>query len=256
MDLPPAPRAHLVHDCVKSTRACPGPPDRAHRPRRARPATGGAGERSPSDRPIRAHWPAADTFWILEGLEQRVGPRAVAYAGSLVRDDGPVRWQLTHDSDQLVELDWTTLAPALSALGHPARLLILQLIARGEATTAADLADTPGSGRRVRSTITSVSSSVPAGCARPRRAGTRCRPSVWSRCWSSWPPAPPDPQVDCALRQDGPMDLLEIAMIGIAVIYGWPSSSSSGRSSSRSAISGPTRRPCWRTCSPSWTRTS
>ena len=80
------------------------------------------------------------------GLEQRVGPRAIAYAGSLARDDGPVRWQLTHDSDQLLELDWTALAPALGALGHPARLRILQLIARGEAATAADLADTPGLG--------------------------------------------------------------------------------------------------------------
>ena len=99
----------------------------------------------PSGEP-EAVGPAADTFWVLEGLEQRVGRRAIAYAGSLVRDDGPVRWQLTHDTDQLMELDWTTLAPALSALGHPARLLILQLIARGEATTAADLADTPGLG--------------------------------------------------------------------------------------------------------------
>jgi len=90
--------------------------------------------------------PGADTFWILEGLEQRVGPRAVAYSGSLVVDGGPVRWQLTRDTDQLVELDWTGLAPALSALGHPARLRILQLVARGKATTAADLADTPGLG--------------------------------------------------------------------------------------------------------------
>ncbi|HEY5787059.1 MAG TPA: helix-turn-helix domain-containing protein [Microlunatus sp.] len=88
----------------------------------------------------------ADTFWILEGLEQRVGPRAVAYAGSFALDGGPVRWQLTRDSDQLMELDWTSLAPALSALGHPARLRILQLIARGQATTAADLSDTPGLG--------------------------------------------------------------------------------------------------------------
>jgi hypothetical protein len=71
----------------------------------------------PSDRSEPAGT-ATDTFWILEGLEQRVGPRAVVYAGSVVRDDGPVRWQLTLDSDQLLELDWTTLAPALSALGH------------------------------------------------------------------------------------------------------------------------------------------
>ncbi len=102
-----------------------------------------------SEQPIDRSEPTgatADTFWIIDGLEQRVGPRAVAYAGSLVRDDGPVRWQLTHDSEQLVELDWTTLAPALSALGHPARLRILQLIARREADTAADLADTKGLG--------------------------------------------------------------------------------------------------------------
>lgn len=86
------------------------------------------------------------TFWILDGLETRVGPRAVAYAGSLRVDDGPVRWQLTHDTGQLLDQDWTALAPALSALGHPARLRILQLVARGEAATAADLADTSGLG--------------------------------------------------------------------------------------------------------------
>ena len=45
--------------------------------------------------------PPADTFWILDGLEQRVGPRAVAYAGSLVTEDGPVRWQLTLDSEHV-----------------------------------------------------------------------------------------------------------------------------------------------------------
>ena len=41
-----------------------------------------------------------------------------------------------------------------------------------------------------------------------------------------------------------------------AVSCGWPSSSCSARSCSRSATSGPTRRPCWRRCSPSWTPTS
>ena len=90
--------------------------------------------------------PDADTFWVLVGLEERHGPRAVAYAGSLEVDGDPVRWQLTHDTDQLLDQDWTALAPALGALGHPARLRILQLVARGEATAAADLADTPGLG--------------------------------------------------------------------------------------------------------------
>lgn len=87
-----------------------------------------------------------DVFWVLEGLERRHGAQAVTYAGSLVVDGGPVRWQRGHDTEQLLELDWTALAPALSALGHPARLHILQLIARGEATTAADLAGRPGLG--------------------------------------------------------------------------------------------------------------
>lgn len=87
-----------------------------------------------------------DTFWILDGLEERYGRRAVAYAGSVSVDGAPVRWQLTHDSIKLFELDWTTLAPALGALGHPVRLRILQVIARGEAATAADLANTPSLG--------------------------------------------------------------------------------------------------------------
>lgn len=101
-----------------------------------------AKEPEPDEAPERD----AGTFWILDGLEARVGPHAVAYAGSLRRDDGPVRWQLTHDTTQLLDQDWTALAPALGALGHPARLRILQLVARGEAATAADLADTSGLG--------------------------------------------------------------------------------------------------------------
>lgn len=88
----------------------------------------------------------SDAFWILDGLEQRFGSQAVAYAGSVVAADGPARWQMGHDAGRLLELDWTSLAPTLGALGHPVRLRILQLIARGEAATAADLADTSGLG--------------------------------------------------------------------------------------------------------------
>ncbi len=90
--------------------------------------------------------PTSDPFWILDGLEQRFGPQAVAYAGSVTIDEGPVRWQMGHDSRQLLELDWSSLAPTLAALGHPVRLRILQLVARSEAVTAAALADTPGLG--------------------------------------------------------------------------------------------------------------
>jgi DNA-binding transcriptional ArsR family regulator len=99
----------------------------------------------PSDQP-RPPAAMSDPFWILDGLEQRFGPQAVAYAGSITLDDGPVRWQMGHDSSQLLELDWSSLAPTLAALGHPVRLRILQLVARGEAVTAAGLADTPGLG--------------------------------------------------------------------------------------------------------------
>lgn len=87
-----------------------------------------------------------DTFWILDGLEERHQDGAIAYAGSVDAGSGPVRWQLGHDARQLLELDWTTLAPSLGALGHPVRLHILQLVARGQAATAADLADTEGLG--------------------------------------------------------------------------------------------------------------
>ncbi|HEU5487090.1 MAG TPA: helix-turn-helix domain-containing protein [Microlunatus sp.] len=88
----------------------------------------------------------SDPFWIIDGLEERFGSHAVAYAGSVSGAGPPVRWQMGHDSRQLLDLDWTTLAPTLGALGHPVRLRILQLIARGEAVTAADLADTSGLG--------------------------------------------------------------------------------------------------------------
>jgi DNA-binding transcriptional ArsR family regulator len=88
----------------------------------------------------------SDPFWLLDGLEQRYGPQAIAYAGSLVVDSGPVRWQMTHEAGRLLDLDWTALAPALGALGHPVRLRILQLVTRSEATTAADLAETDGLG--------------------------------------------------------------------------------------------------------------
>ena len=89
----------------------------------------------------------ADRFWALEGLKRRTSRPAVVYTGTAETSLGePVEWQMGHDSAALLEEDWTVHAGALAALGHPSRLQILQLVTRGEATTAAELANTEGLG--------------------------------------------------------------------------------------------------------------
>lgn len=117
----------------------PSLPDLAKRVRRLEQLIGGhptppaaSGPTSPND---------ADTFWVLAGLAERGLDGVVTYAGSVTSPDGPVHWQMSHATATLLELDWTSLAAALGALGHPVRLRILQLVARGEATSAADLAE-------------------------------------------------------------------------------------------------------------------
>jgi DNA-binding transcriptional ArsR family regulator len=89
---------------------------------------------------------AAGTWWLLDELERR-RQEAVAYGGR-ARDaaGGPVHWQITHGSDALLQADWSEAAGPLAALGHPSRLQILQLVARGEARTAAELAGAEGLG--------------------------------------------------------------------------------------------------------------
>jgi DNA-binding transcriptional ArsR family regulator len=89
---------------------------------------------------------AAEVFWALEGLAAR-GPDAVLYAGSATpAGQGPVRWQITRSSAELLAEDWAERAATISALGHPVRLRILQLVVSGEATTAAELAAAEGLG--------------------------------------------------------------------------------------------------------------
>jgi DNA-binding transcriptional ArsR family regulator len=88
----------------------------------------------------------AEPFWALNELERRHPDGAVLYAGALPTQDGPVRWQMGHSSAGLMDEDWTVHASTLAALGHPSRLQILQAIARGEAHTAADLAQSEGLG--------------------------------------------------------------------------------------------------------------
>lgn len=86
-------------------------------------------------------------FWALEGLKRRSKLPAVLFTGVAETAEGlPVEWQASYESGGLLEEDWTGHAPAIAALGHPSRLQILQLIARGEAQTAADLALSDGLG--------------------------------------------------------------------------------------------------------------
>ncbi|WP_460767038.1 ArsR/SmtB family transcription factor [Mariniluteicoccus flavus] len=81
--------------------------------------------------------PDPEQFWALEGVQQRHPDGAVVYAGSLeVPGQGRVQWQFGNTADQLAEVDWSELAPVLDALGHPARLRLLQLVFSGVRTTA------------------------------------------------------------------------------------------------------------------------
>ena len=87
------------------------------------------------------------TWWLLDELGRRHPRPAVAYGGTAPgADGGTVRWQITRDATELLETDWSASAAALAALGHPSRLQILQLVARGEARTAAELAQAEGLG--------------------------------------------------------------------------------------------------------------
>lgn len=87
-----------------------------------------------------------DTFWVLDGLAH-LGADAVVYAG-LITPPGQesVRWQITRAGDELLADDWAERAAAISALGHPVRLQILQLVVTGAAATAAELASAEGLG--------------------------------------------------------------------------------------------------------------
>lgn len=62
---------------------------------------------------------------------------AVQFAGS-VDLPGPSRvdWQMGHPAHGLLRCDWSEIAPALSALGHPVRLYLLQAVLNGTRETA------------------------------------------------------------------------------------------------------------------------
>lgn len=83
-----------------------------------------------------------DRFWALAGLRERTGPDGgVVFAGWVELPGGEhVEWQWGRPTEPLLADDWPGGAEALSALGHPVRLLLLREVLRG-ARSAADLAE-------------------------------------------------------------------------------------------------------------------
>jgi DNA-binding transcriptional ArsR family regulator len=102
------------------------------------------GEATPDEAVVAPDGP--ERFWLLDQLRRRSGGSGLAYAGLAELKSGPVAWQMGHDPGALLERDWVDLSPRIAALGHPVRLRILQLVLRGTATTAAELARTEGLG--------------------------------------------------------------------------------------------------------------
>lgn len=84
--------------------------------------------------------PAADPMWAVTSLRQQTGAAGgILFAGALPDTPaGPVSWQYARPTDHFDTLDFTDAASALDALGHPARLGLLQEIHRG-ATSVAEL---------------------------------------------------------------------------------------------------------------------
>lgn len=80
-----------------------------------------------------------DKFWALEGLRSRLedGAGSVMIVGAVGLPTGETYdWQQAGSVATTLQVEWADLADALSALGHPIRLVILQSIATGTRSTA------------------------------------------------------------------------------------------------------------------------
>ena len=88
----------------------------------------------------------SDSFWILDGIKERVDdPGAVFFAGVVRTAAGPVEWQIGYPVDQILASDWGMLAQSLASLGNPVRLRLLQAVIGG-ATTVGELSAGDGMG--------------------------------------------------------------------------------------------------------------
>lgn len=95
-------------------------------------APGNAGRDTSSDAPDVL--PPA--FWALNRIREDHPDGAVLFTGQMPTPAGPVAWQFTRTADELQSVDWAERAPVLDALGHPIRLMLLQLISSGVDSTA------------------------------------------------------------------------------------------------------------------------
>lgn len=79
-----------------------------------------------------------EKFWALRGLQNRLGESGgVLFTGAVTTPAGErYLWQQAATTDGLLDIDWADRAHALSALGHPVRLQILQYVLLGVRTTA------------------------------------------------------------------------------------------------------------------------
>ncbi|MCL3862566.1 helix-turn-helix transcriptional regulator [Actinotalea sp. K2] len=82
--------------------------------------------------------PDPDTFWALTSLRARLPEQGgVLFTGSVRLPTGEhVEWQQSAETESLLEQDWSTAAPALDALSHPVRLLVLHAVLGGTRSTA------------------------------------------------------------------------------------------------------------------------
>ncbi len=77
----------------------------------------------------------SDPMWALHELERRVpSPGGVLFTGSVTTPEGPVRYQWGRTATHLHDSDWKQFSNRASALGHPLRLALLQLLLDGERT--------------------------------------------------------------------------------------------------------------------------
>ena len=106
------------------------------------------GSRPPSAPAAPESGVSEETFWVLDGLRERLaaGDGAVVLAGVVPLPTGEkYAWQYGQATEDLLAASWQELSKAIAALGHPVRLRLLQLILTGT-RTAADLQSVDGLG--------------------------------------------------------------------------------------------------------------
>lgn len=89
--------------------------------------------------PAAADTAYSERFFALEALKERAsGAGEVVFAGVVPVEGGPeaIQWQYGSSVGGVDDLDWSSLAGNLDALGHPVRLSLLQAVRSGVGTVA------------------------------------------------------------------------------------------------------------------------